>query len=83
MKFVVTPLLALNPMLKIQYFFCCVCVEEKMEAVNNFITKLFEPATRAVQQLPDKIEVPMDIGNRYKQVMAGYWAAVSETNMSD
>ena len=54
-----------------------------MEAVNNFITKLFEPATRAVQQLPDKIEVPMDIGNRYKQVMAGYWAAVSETNMSD
>lgn len=60
-------------------------LDEKMDAINNFITRLFEPApaSSSINCTQENIEVPMDIGNRYKQVMAAYWASIDEANISE
>lgn len=43
-----------------------------MKALNSFIEKLFEPATHPEPSLTEPVQVPIDIGSRYKNLMSLY-----------
>lgn len=47
-------------------------VVDRLEALNGFIEKLFEPASYPEPSLTEPLEVPEDIGASYKTVMAKY-----------